>query len=508
MTKTKIHLEGDMCLFLLLTLWSAVVLMLMSMDSPLHHIYMRVDSAWYFMEGKAMMNGLRPYVDFADSKGPLLWLFYGIAYLISPRNYFGLYVLGCLFYGGILYYNHKMARLLLGDGRRPLLVVVMMSWFYFLYWFHNETRVEDFATLFVSASLYYLFLLLYGEEGQDKKSCTVRRYGLVMGGCFMALMLMKFNIAAMQGLMVFFAFWYYVRENRRLVFSFIGWTAVGMMAVALPFLVYLLVMGSFSGFIQEYFINTTLTIYTHYSNTYKDELLYAWGAPAQQFQLLAIIAGGWLLSRLLPRYRYFPLLVGLFFYVIAVRHGYYYYYQICYIFIIYFLIYIASLVKNPIKIYHLGIAALIVVSWGIFDNCREGSQLKAVAKWSDGKDREEYEEALNITKAMSGYQKPTILNLLYYEQGFEVPYEGLPAGKYYAFQNGMTPEMTAEHVELLKSGMADFVIVGDKKLCDQWGYTEKVIESYGYKHILTSNYNSEAKYGMVVAVYKNKRLMK
>ena len=92
------HIEGDLRIFLLLTLWSIIVLLLMSMDSPLHHIYMRVDSAWFFMEGKAMMNGMRPYVDFTDSKGPLLWLIYGIGYLLSPRNYVGVYVLSCLCY--------------------------------------------------------------------------------------------------------------------------------------------------------------------------------------------------------------------------------------------------------------------------------------------------------------------------------------------------------------------------------------------------------------------------
>jgi hypothetical protein len=70
----------------------------------------------------------------------------------------------------------------------------------------------------------------------------------------------------------------------------------------------------------------------------------------------------------------------------------------------------------------------------------------------------------------------------------------------------MTPEMEAEHVELLKSGKADFVIVGDKKRCAKEGYTKKVIESYGYKQIFTSKYTSEGKYRRIVVVYKNKRL--
>lgn len=37
------------------------------------------------MGGKALMNGFIPYTDFADSKGPLVWLFYVSATLYLPR---------------------------------------------------------------------------------------------------------------------------------------------------------------------------------------------------------------------------------------------------------------------------------------------------------------------------------------------------------------------------------------------------------------------------------------
>jgi len=30
-----------------------------------------------------------PYVDFIDSKGPLLWLIYGVGYVITPHSFIG-----------------------------------------------------------------------------------------------------------------------------------------------------------------------------------------------------------------------------------------------------------------------------------------------------------------------------------------------------------------------------------------------------------------------------------
>ena len=39
-----------------------------------------------------------PYLDFADSKGLLLWLIYGIGYLISPTSYIGVFWLSIIAY--------------------------------------------------------------------------------------------------------------------------------------------------------------------------------------------------------------------------------------------------------------------------------------------------------------------------------------------------------------------------------------------------------------------------
>ena len=67
-------------IYLSLLLYSFLILFIVSPDSYTHDLYSRCDSAWFFMCGKAWMNGLVPYVDFADSKGPLLWLIYGVGY--------------------------------------------------------------------------------------------------------------------------------------------------------------------------------------------------------------------------------------------------------------------------------------------------------------------------------------------------------------------------------------------------------------------------------------------
>jgi hypothetical protein len=75
-------IRKDLRVFATLAVIVIVVQFFISLESYPHDLYVQFDSTWYFMCGKAWMNGLMPYVDFADSKGPLLWLIFGIAYLL------------------------------------------------------------------------------------------------------------------------------------------------------------------------------------------------------------------------------------------------------------------------------------------------------------------------------------------------------------------------------------------------------------------------------------------
>ena len=81
-----------------------IILFLVSPDSYTHDLFNRTDTAWFFMCGKAWMNGMIPYVDFADSKGPLLWLIYGLGYLFSPYNYIGVFWISFIMYAFVYIY--------------------------------------------------------------------------------------------------------------------------------------------------------------------------------------------------------------------------------------------------------------------------------------------------------------------------------------------------------------------------------------------------------------------
>ena len=112
--------------WLVLFLFSFFLLTFLSPDSFLMHLCtMREDSAWFFTAGKAWMEGMTPYIDFADSKGPLLWLIYGIGYLLSPTSYIGVFWISMMAYTFTFAVLWRTARLFVGK-RESLIVLVLM----------------------------------------------------------------------------------------------------------------------------------------------------------------------------------------------------------------------------------------------------------------------------------------------------------------------------------------------------------------------------------------------
>ena len=80
------------------SLLSLGFLLITTKSSPLYPINDWVDPHAFFTMGKGMMNGLVPYRDLFEQKGPLLYLIYGIGYLINNTNFLGVFILEVLFF--------------------------------------------------------------------------------------------------------------------------------------------------------------------------------------------------------------------------------------------------------------------------------------------------------------------------------------------------------------------------------------------------------------------------
>lgn len=459
---------------LMLACWSFLVLLFLSPDSPLFNTCHHIDSAWFFMEGKALMNGLRPYVDFSDCKGPLLWLIYGLGYLISPRNFLGMYIIGSLFYTATLFFNYKTARIFLKSDGTALAATLPMIFVYFFPWFHYEVRSEDLMLLFISISIYILFKRLYGPKDclNDKGDF------LTLGACFMALTLIKYNISAVQGVIVLIAFWDQYKRKASVAKAFV-WAAIAGIVVAVPFMAYLWYTDTLEAFVQDYFVVAFQVVAEENSDslTYANDLKGVIEDNRKIIFILAILVGGILLGSRMKRYRFVPVVIGLLFVAVATRHNVWnYYYGVCFVFIIYLFIYALMFKKTWMRRVAYILLTGYVVLTCIYGNLIVG-ELRQITIFTQNPDKQAF---MDICDVMKGTRHARLLNYECNEFGFDIPYEALPAGNQYACQNGATPEMMRDHKKILTDRRADFVVTYCREDQTEKFFVLKEIEEAGY----------------------------
>lgn len=246
-------LRRDYVVYAWLLLFSFALLLVMGTDGWFRGPTNMSDTTWFFLCGKSWMSGLTPYVDFTDSKGPLLWLIYGLGYLISPYNLHGVFLFEVIFYWLTFCILYKTAMIILHQRAQSMLAAMLLSFIYFYPAAHFEILTEDYCHLFNALTFYVLVQLFFRRTFRSK-------YAFLMGlSCGCAMMIKYVYLATL--LIPSFLILIYIWRTKifspwRYVACFLG----GMGVIVLPFIIYFLCTGALSAFIDEYFYNTGATI--------------------------------------------------------------------------------------------------------------------------------------------------------------------------------------------------------------------------------------------------------
>ena len=487
MSSNKISIQlTDAMVLLLVTLWSFLVQLFLSNDSPLFGYTHRIDSAWFFMEGKAFMYGLRPYVEFTDFKGPIIWLFYGIGYLISPLNYHGMYVVSGVFYALTLFFNYKTARIFLQSDLKSLAATLPMMFVYFFPWFHFETRSEDLMLPFVAITLYAMFKRLYAEERNDKVDF------MMLGGCFTVLVLMKYNVAAVQGVCVLIALWDQYKNKRSLGLAF-GWMILISALIAVPFIIYFIMTDTLGAFFHNYFGLAYETVMNEEggSLTMMQDLENILADYRKIVFIAVIFLSGMLLGLRLKHYKYVPVAIALFFIAITTKHNiWHYYYGICYIFVLYLFIDILLIYNERPRRISYGVLTACLILYCFYGNLIVG-ELRLNTIFTHNEDRMAFQE---LSDVMKDVKNPKLLSYECQEFGFGVMYEPIPAGEQFAYPNGGTPAMIEKHKQILIDRKADFVVTYCREDQPEKLQTLRLIEANGYELRLKRMYMKQPFY--------------
>lgn len=478
--------------FGLCLLFALLVLFLVSPDSYTHDMYYRWDSAWFYTCGKAWVEGLRPYVDFADSKGPVLWLIHAVAYILSPCNYLGLFWLSVLLYGIIFYIDYKIAYLFLNDKRLSLLVVFFLPLVYFNPWYHFEISAEDWCQPVISLVIYRIVKLIILKDYSSKE---LKITGFVLGFGLIWTLLIKFSLTIMLGVADCYCLYYLLRERvnivKPLLFFFIG-----ILALSLPLGSYMYFTGVFNAFITEYFINTMQTVS---SDNPIGDYIHEWFrtfADAYYMVLFTLcIIGGYLVGRQLGKDKFFFIISFLGFYGLAIHHNIHrHYVNCCLFFMVPIIIYLISVNQNKILMYYQRTIKISFVSVLFFTTLVNWTYTEGYIVpnlfFVNQQDRTDY---YTVAYYLSQIEKPKLLYYRFAERGYGTIAGALPASRYWSTQTDPTQEMLDIQHRDAVSGKADFIIAyltsDNDKLFPEIGY-HKLYEFSGLvlysKHIINA----------------------
>ena len=214
---------------------SLLFLLICTKSSPLYPFNDWVDANIYFTMGKGMMNGLIPYRDLFEQKGPLLYLIHGLGYLISNTTFLGVFVLEAIAFAIFLYFCHKIILLFL-DIRYsimslPLIAAIVLN----TKAFSHGDSAEEFCLPLIAISLFYLinyFRTVYPNPMNNR--------WVLINGCIAGCVLwIKFSLLG------FWLGWVFSISmlpllNREYLRMFKSWVffLCGMVLATLPWIIY------------------------------------------------------------------------------------------------------------------------------------------------------------------------------------------------------------------------------------------------------------------------------
>ncbi|MCL2718702.1 MAG: glycosyltransferase family 39 protein [Lachnospiraceae bacterium] len=235
-------------LYIFLSIYAFALLLFTTHSSPLFIFNGWNDVNIYFTIGKGLFNGYIPYVDLIDHKGIYIFLIYGIGWLFNQTGFLGIYLLQSVFLAISIIYVYHLAHLFIKRVEICFLVAAL-SPLPMLTYDNYGGSAEEFILPLLTASLYYF--TLYYIKPEKHKAWNV----IILGGLFAAIFLMKFNLVMyFGGFILVIIIELVCKKQYRNLGKYILLFSFGVFIIALPYLIYMFLTGSFKAFIDIYLI--------------------------------------------------------------------------------------------------------------------------------------------------------------------------------------------------------------------------------------------------------------
>jgi hypothetical protein len=436
-----------------------------------------VDVNCFFTVGRGILDGLVPYRDLYEQKGPVLYFVYAIIALFSKDSFVGVYLLEVITFSLFLYYSGKLAQLYVDSYRVSAVLMAILGATVVTSWsFTHGGSVEQNCLFMLVYSMYSVLTAL-----KANRPLTFRE--AFANGIFAGVVLwVKYTTLGFYlGLALFVLVWYLTDTAlRKKLFWTIGQFLLGVCVVTAVVFLYFGIHGAVDDLMSAYFYDNIFV----YAEKVEDSRLDAiW--ECLQSAIRYNTNYGWLiwsgfLFVLLKRNRQWKAGLMMLLCFIGLTIGTYwggkpwdYYGLILAAFCIFGLIVWTELLRSTrlFDLWHRWIpdhvvcrvSALALVLLLLLNSTIKFNQNIYLTRYQK-EDTVQYRFAQTIQSV----ENATLLNYGFLDGGFYFASGAAPACRYFCYFNVNPPEMWEEQNACIVNGKADFIVTRYYKL-EQYG---------------------------------------
>lgn len=223
----------------------AFFICLMSPLKPLSTSVPAIDSSVFITIAKGVNNGLIPYSDFFDHKGPLLYFINLIGWIVG--NTVGVWFIELLFMSISILFLFKTLELFMSN--KYAFLGTFLGYLSIIPFFEQGNLTEEYALPFIFISLY-IFTKYFINNLEFKNRSLI-----IIGMCFGGTVLLRPNMFAIWLVFVpLILYSYFLQKKINLIYRFILYFVIGAFIIIFPFIYYLIKNGAFNDFINQYFL--------------------------------------------------------------------------------------------------------------------------------------------------------------------------------------------------------------------------------------------------------------
>ena len=257
-------------IFLVLTATATITVV--STCSPLYPFNLWDDVNCFFTLGRGIIHGKVPYRDLYEQKGPLLYLIFALAALISEKTFVGAWIIESVMASVFSVFSWKTAKLFVTPARFTIaLVPVMTSLIYTVYLFNFGGNAEELCFPLITVAFYIGLRSIVKGDGLPEN-----RDAVVCGLITAALFWIKYTFTGfMAGFCIYILALAVKRKSFARLWSLVWRFLCGFTIVTVPIILYFLVNGSVKYLWEGYFYNNIFLYHNAPVSLYLSTCLFA-----------------------------------------------------------------------------------------------------------------------------------------------------------------------------------------------------------------------------------------